>query len=142
MALNNVAQLLQATDRLAEAEPLSRRTVEIFLQFTRETGHPHPHLQIAFQNHARLLEIMGRSADDIRRAFETLGQRFGFDMAGAGAKTDVDPSSELVAAIEQLIRDPSKTPELGAKLQREDLALLMAFMQAIKCENRAGGLTL
>ena len=42
--LNNLAQLLQATNRLAEAEPLSRRAVGIVLAFTRHTGHEHPHL--------------------------------------------------------------------------------------------------
>jgi Tetratricopeptide repeat len=40
--LNNLARLLQDTNRLPEAEPLSRRSVGIFLDFTRRTGHPHP----------------------------------------------------------------------------------------------------
>ena len=40
--LNNLAQLLQDTNRLSEAEPLMRRMVEIFLKFTATTGHPHP----------------------------------------------------------------------------------------------------
>ena len=43
--LNNLATLLQTTNRLAEAEPLMRRHWEIFLKFTRATGHPHPQLQ-------------------------------------------------------------------------------------------------
>ncbi len=36
--LNNLAQVLKATNRLAEAEPLSRRTVEIVLKFRKATG--------------------------------------------------------------------------------------------------------
>jgi hypothetical protein len=32
--LNNLALLLKATNRVSEAEPLSRRHLEIFLQFT------------------------------------------------------------------------------------------------------------
>jgi len=43
--LNNLAQLYQATNRLEEAEPLIERQLVIFLQFTRQTGHPHPHLE-------------------------------------------------------------------------------------------------
>ena len=61
--LNNLAGLLQATNRLADAEPLeSAYEVEIFLKFTRETGHPHPHLSAAVNNYAVLLQAMGRTA--------------------------------------------------------------------------------
>ena len=38
--LNNLAGLLQDTNRLDEAEPLMRRALAIFLAFRRETGHP------------------------------------------------------------------------------------------------------
>jgi tetratricopeptide (TPR) repeat protein len=57
--LNNLAQLLQATNRLAEAEPLLRRMLEIFLNFSRATGHPHPHLETAVNNYRVLLVDMG-----------------------------------------------------------------------------------
>ena len=63
--LNNLAALLQATNRLAEAEPLMRRMVEIFVKFTRATGHPHPHLQVATNNYAALLQAMGRGREEI-----------------------------------------------------------------------------
>ena len=58
--LNNLAQLLKATNRLAEAEPLSRQMVEILLLFTAQTGHEHPHLDAAFENYKGLLAAMGR----------------------------------------------------------------------------------
>lgn len=64
-ALNNLAALLQATNRLVEAEPLMRRTVEIFLKFTRATGHPHPHLQAFASNYATLLHALGRSREEV-----------------------------------------------------------------------------
>jgi tetratricopeptide (TPR) repeat protein len=64
--LNNLASLLQATNRLAEAEPLMRRALAILLQFNAATGHPHPHLQTAEENHAVLLRAMGLSAEDAR----------------------------------------------------------------------------
>jgi tetratricopeptide (TPR) repeat protein len=63
--LNNLAVLLKATNRLDEAEPMMRRMVEIFLKFTRATGHPHPHLKIVTNNYARLLQRMGRSEGQI-----------------------------------------------------------------------------
>ncbi|MGB0513354.1 MAG: tetratricopeptide repeat protein [Wenzhouxiangellaceae bacterium] len=63
--MNNLAQLLQATNRLAEAEPLMRRTAKILVEFTRRTGHPHPYLEAAFGNYARLLREMGQPEEQI-----------------------------------------------------------------------------
>jgi len=42
LALNNLAQLLQTTNRLQEAEPLSRRAAGIMLAFTRKPRAPAP----------------------------------------------------------------------------------------------------
>jgi tetratricopeptide (TPR) repeat protein len=70
--LNNLAQLLKTTNRLAEAEPLMRRVVQIFLNFTRATGHQHPYLQPVINNYASLLEEMGRSRDQIRATLREL----------------------------------------------------------------------
>ena len=61
--LNNLAQLLQATNRLGEAEPLMRRALEIFLKFTRDTKHQHPHLFQTINNCAGLLMAMGDSQE-------------------------------------------------------------------------------
>ncbi|HEY3862613.1 MAG TPA: tetratricopeptide repeat protein [Verrucomicrobiae bacterium] len=74
--LNNLAQLLQATNRLEEAEPLMRRHLEIFLKFTRATGHPHPHLQAAVKNYKGLLQDMGRSEEQIRATLRELAPDF------------------------------------------------------------------
>ena len=54
-----MAQLLQATNRLAEAEPLMRRALEILLA-TLGREHP-PHTQIAQRNYVRLLEALGQT---------------------------------------------------------------------------------
>jgi tetratricopeptide (TPR) repeat protein len=70
--LNNLARLLQATNRLAEAEPLMHRHVTIFAEFTRRTGHPHPHLETAFQNYAVLLASRGKSSAEIGAEIEAL----------------------------------------------------------------------
>jgi hypothetical protein len=61
--------LLQATNRLAEAEPLMRRLVAIFVGFTRNTGDPHPHREQAMVNYAGLLAEMGKSEAEIDAAF-------------------------------------------------------------------------
>jgi hypothetical protein len=46
--LSNLAQLLQATNRLAEAEPRIGRAALIYLAFERQTGHTHPYRDTAF----------------------------------------------------------------------------------------------
>jgi tetratricopeptide (TPR) repeat protein len=76
IGLNNLAQLLWATNRLAEAEPLMRRYVEIFLKFTRATGHPHPHLQHAVSYYAALLQAMGRSRNEILATLHEMAPEF------------------------------------------------------------------
>ena len=58
--LNNLAQLLQATNRLAEAEPLMRRALSI-----DEACHGNDHLNVAFRlnNLAKLLQATNRLAE-------------------------------------------------------------------------------
>jgi len=57
--LNNLAALLLRTNRPAEAEPLMRRMVEIFVHFSRNTGHKHPHLMDALNNYGTVRIAMG-----------------------------------------------------------------------------------
>jgi Tetratricopeptide repeat len=63
--LNNLAELLQATNRLGEAESLSRRQLQIFAKFGHWTGHEHPHFRAAFENYVVVLKAMGLSWDEI-----------------------------------------------------------------------------
>ena len=63
--LSNLALLYHTTNHLKEAEPLMKRVVEILLQFTRRTGHPHPHLEDAMNNYGGLLMQMGHSEDQV-----------------------------------------------------------------------------
>ncbi len=78
--LNNLAQLLKATNRLAAAEPLMHRMVGILLNFTRQTGHPHPHLQTVLRNYAGLLEEMGSSAAEIQQRLNELRAEYGLPL--------------------------------------------------------------
>jgi tetratricopeptide (TPR) repeat protein len=57
-SLNNLALLLQATNRLAEAEPLMRRSVIILHQFGRATGHEPAGMQTVLKNYRELLTAM------------------------------------------------------------------------------------
>ena len=58
--LNNLAQLLQATNRLAEAEPLMRRALAIDEQ---SYGKEHPNVAIRLNNLALLLQATNRLAE-------------------------------------------------------------------------------
>lgn len=50
--LNNLARLLEDADRLAEAQPLLRRSVQIFRASTRRAGYEHVHFRPAVRAYA------------------------------------------------------------------------------------------
>jgi len=75
--LNNLAGLLQDTNRLGEAEPLMRRHVAIFLDFTRRTNHNHPHLNAAINNYAYVLMQMGLSQEQANARINELCSEYG-----------------------------------------------------------------
>ncbi len=77
--LNDLAQLLQDTNRLGEAEPLMRRALAIFLAFQRDTGHAHPYRDAAIGNYAALLAVMGKSEAEIAAALAALEREAGLD---------------------------------------------------------------
>jgi hypothetical protein len=77
--LDNLARLLQATNRLGEAEPLMRRHIGILFKFTRATGHPHPHLRTAFDNYFALCEVMSLTGDHIGQSVAQMANDAGFD---------------------------------------------------------------
>jgi hypothetical protein len=81
--LNNQAQLLQATNRLAEAERLMRRALLIRIEFTSLTGHKHPCLDTARANHRRLLEAMGETPDQIDQRLRELDNSLHADDSSA-----------------------------------------------------------
>jgi hypothetical protein len=63
--LNNLAQLLKATNRPDEAEPLLRRTVQIWIEFQRRTGYEHPRTRDGLANYRDLLRAMGKTPEQI-----------------------------------------------------------------------------
>ena len=75
--LNNLALLYRATGCLKEAEPLMERHLVILIEFTRRTGHPHPHLDDAIDNYSGLLMQMGQSRDEVNERLKGLaGEMF------------------------------------------------------------------
>ena len=70
--LNNLALLLEDTNRLEEAAPLMERNLVILLEFTRRTGHRHPHLDDAIKNYRGLLMQMGDSEDEVNKRLKGL----------------------------------------------------------------------
>ena len=66
--LNNLAWLLRTTNRLAEAEPLLRRVLEILLKFIFATRSEHPYFRQATNSYTGLLAAMGLSKAQIERA--------------------------------------------------------------------------
>ena len=75
--LNNLAALLQATNRLAEAEPLQRRSLEILLHFKRATGHDHPELAKFTNNYRICLDQMNYKPAQIRVRLNDIAAPFG-----------------------------------------------------------------
>jgi hypothetical protein len=66
--------LLQATNRLAEAEPLMRRALAIFI---RSLGLDHPSTVTVQNSLTALLLAMGRSEAEARAAIEALARAHG-----------------------------------------------------------------
>lgn len=67
--LNNLARLLQDTNRLSEAEPLMRQALGIFLA---SLGAEHPNTGIVRGNYVLLLQAQGRTEAEVRAAIEAL----------------------------------------------------------------------
>jgi hypothetical protein len=61
---------------LGEAKPLMRHQLEIFLNFTRATGHLHPHLKPALNNYLGLLKAMGCTESEASLKLHELAPEF------------------------------------------------------------------
>lgn len=78
--LNQLGQLCRAKSQHAKAEPLMRQMCGILLSFTQRTGHPHPHLNAAFSNYARLLKATGLSDAQVRQRLNELLAQYGMSL--------------------------------------------------------------
>ena len=118
--LNNLAALLQATNRLAEAEPLMRRALTIDEQ---NFGKDHPNVAIDLNNLAALLQATNRLAEAeplMRRALTIDEQSFGKDHPDVAR--DLNNLAQLLKATNRLA---------GAEpLMRRGLEILIRFTRA------------
>jgi hypothetical protein len=80
--LNNLVTLYFETNPLAEAELLMRRMVEIFLKFTGDTDHQHPHFQAAIKNYTKLLSEIGHSQPEVQAQINTICKPYGIQFGG------------------------------------------------------------
>ena len=80
VGLYNLARLLQGTKRFAEAETFMRRSAEVFLKFTRDTGHTHPWLVDAIGNYIALLNEMGDTYGQALTKVRTIAKAYGVSM--------------------------------------------------------------
>jgi CHAT domain-containing protein len=99
-ALNNLAQLLQATNRLAEAEPLMRRALAID---EKSLGPEHPDVATRLNNLAQLLQATDRLAE----AEPLMSRALAIDEKSFGPKhpkvaTDLNNLAQLLKATNRL----------------------------------------
>ena len=78
--LNNLAALLQATNRLAEAEPLLRLALVILFEFKLRTQHEHPNHSLFSGNYSRLLQAMGMSDAEVHERLNDLLGEYGMSL--------------------------------------------------------------
>ena len=108
-ALNNLAQLLQATNRLAEAEPLMRRAL-----FVTETslGAGHPNVATGLNNLGQLLLATNRVVEAeslLRRALRIYETSFGSDHHDVACN---------LSNLGQLLKDTNRLAEAEPLMQR------------------------
>jgi tetratricopeptide (TPR) repeat protein len=77
ISLSALGRLYYRTNLLAKAEPLTQRMVEIFLKFSKSTGHRHPHLNTGVASYAMLLSKMGHSPAEVQAQLDAVARPYG-----------------------------------------------------------------
>ena len=72
--LNNLAGLLRVTNRLADAEPLMRRSLKILIAL-KQQGYQHPNLEAGINNYIGFLHAQGLSEEAIQAKIGSLYQQ-------------------------------------------------------------------
>src|SRR5271165_2066441 len=119
LVLSNLAQLLQATNRLAEAEPLMRRALEID---EKSYGPQHPRVAIDLNNLADLLKDTNR----LREAEPLMRRALAIDEASFGSD-----HPNVAIDLNNLALLLQATNRLGEAepLMRRALAIFLAFQR-------------
>ena len=104
--LNNLAQLLRTTNRLAEAEPLMARAVRVLSRFQRSTGHEHPHLRASIVNYRGLLTLQKLAEPEIAARIKA-------------AREGTDKLSPIVPEVERLLGPAKPVADVLSFLDRQ-----------------------
>jgi len=75
---------ITASNRLEEAEPLMRKSLEIFFKFTEVTGYQHPNLQGAIENYYQLLLQLGKTETEVLQNIKALAKTYGVNLGSSG----------------------------------------------------------
>jgi hypothetical protein len=125
-ALNNLAGLLQATNRLAEAEPLMRRALKID---EASYGQDHPNVAIRLNNLAGLLQATNRLAEAeplMRRALAIDEASYGLDHPNVAIRLNnlagLLQDTNRLAEAEPLMRRALAIDEASYGLDHPDVA--------------------
>ncbi len=139
--LNNLAQLLKATNRLTEAEPLMRRALAIDKQ---SFGENHPRVVIELNNLGQLLQATNRFAEAeplMRRALTIAEQTL--DLEHSHAATELSNLAALLqvtnrfAEAEPLIRRAIAITEQSLGPEHPDIAIRFNNLaQLLQATNR------
>jgi hypothetical protein len=79
--LDDLAGLLQISDRAAEAQPLYRRAAQLLLQSSKASGHLLPDTVRALRNYASALIEAEREPNDVRATIASVVTEAGLDPA-------------------------------------------------------------
>jgi len=82
ICLSNLAAVQFSMGSKKEVETLMLRHLEIFLKFTISSGHPHQHLQAAFQNYAAYLSKMGYPKKEVMMKLVAICKQYGIQYRG------------------------------------------------------------
>ena len=118
--LNNLAQLLQATNRLGEAEPLMRRALAID---EASLGKDHPNVAIDLNNLAQLLQATNRLGEA-----EPLMRRALAHRRGQPTARTIRTSRSRLNNLAQLLQATNRLGE-AEPLMRRMLAIFLAFQR-------------
>ena len=141
--LNNLAVLLQDTNRLGEAEPLMRRALEIDEQ---SLGPDHPTVAIDLNNLARLLQAtnrLGEAEPLMRRALDVSEQSFGPDHPTVAIRLNnlaqVLQATNRLGEAEPLMRRALDISESSLGPDHPDVAMKLNNLAGLlKATNRHG----
>ena len=104
--LNNLARLLQDTNRAQNAEPLMARAVRVYSHFRRSTGHEHRRQQKAMENYRQLLSSLKLAEPEISARLKA-------------AEEGTDQAAPIVPEVERLLGPARPVADVLTALDRQ-----------------------